>query len=131
MNVIVQRFLPGQDLQHELNLLVQKYNFAAGIILTCVGSLSIVVLRMAGAKKVKTLQGKFEIVSLVGTLSVNGNHIHLMVSDEEGLAFGGHLKAGCIINSTAEIAVGILPNYKFSRVPDEKTGYSELEVSSV
>lgn len=35
--------------------------------------------------------GPYEIVSLVGTIAVNGPHIHISLSDGTGTTIGGHL----------------------------------------
>ncbi len=41
---------------------------------------------------------------------------------------GGHLKPGSIIDTTAEIVVGILKDTCFTREVDGETGYLELVV---
>ena len=70
-------------------------------------------------------KGPFEIVSAEGTVSSDGVHIHISISDAEGRVFGGHLGEGCIINTTAEI--GILKSDKtLKRIFDPETGYKEL-----
>lgn len=69
-----------------------------------------------------------EIVSLVGTLTAEGGHLHLAVADAEGRVFGGHLVEGCTVYTTAEIAIGDLEHLKFVRVVDAETGYKELEI---
>lgn len=122
------RLKPGQDLKEELVKFTKEKELKAGIILTCVGSLEKAQLRMANEKVSKSFEEKFEIISLVGTLSQDGVHIHICLSDKEGKAIGGHLQSGCIIYTTAEIAIGELENQQFSRVMDEQTGFKELEV---
>ena len=72
----------------------------------------------------------FEIVSITGTLSEDGVHIHISVSDEYGNTIGGHLKDGCIVNTTAEIVLNIFDNIKFKREFDDKTGYDELVINN-
>ncbi len=52
------------------------------------------------------LYGKFEIVSLTGTLAESGSHLHAAISDNIGNIIGGHLKKGSIIYTTAEIVIG-------------------------
>ena len=50
--------------------------------------------------------GKFEIVSLTGTLSAGGSHhLHVAIADSTGAVFGGHLLAGCVVRTTAEIVL--------------------------
>jgi uncharacterized protein len=60
------------------------------------------MLRMAGAKIHKSWDEHLEIVSCQGTVSIHDPHIHISVSDINGHVWGGHLKDGCIVNSTVE-----------------------------
>lgn len=122
------RLKPGQDLRDELDHYAAEHGVTAGFIVTCVGSVSHAVLRMAGAKVVKEFDGKFEIVSLVGTVSTNGSHLHLAISDESGAVFGGHLKSGTLIETTAEIIMNEVADTTFRREPDPATGFDELVV---
>jgi len=128
MKTYAIRLLPSQDLKKALEIFVMEQKIKAGCIVTCVGSLKKAVLRMAGAKIVKELCGKYEIVSLVGTLCPDGLHLHMSLSDQEGNLVGGHVKDGCLVNSTAEIVIGQLEDVVFIREPDEATGYKELKV---
>jgi len=128
MKILSFRLRPGQDLKEELDKLVQQQHIEAGAVLTCVGSLTDLTLRLANQDGPSRWQGHFEIVSLVGTLSTNGSHVHLSVSDSTGRTLGGHLLAGCKIYTTAEIVVGILPDVVYVREPDPTFGYKELVV---
>lgn len=123
------RLRPGQDLRQEIQAYVEKHQIAAGFVATCVGSTQHAVLRMAGAKAVKEFPGKQEIVSLVGTVSMKGSHLHLAISDESGVVCGGHLKDGTIVGTTAEIVLGEIEGATFSREPDDETGFDELVVT--
>lgn len=122
------RLRPGQDLKKELDAFVQQNKVAAGALVTCVGSLTDVAMRLANQDGPSVWQGHFEIVSLVGTLSVNGSHLHLSVSDPTGKTLGGHLLEGCKIYTTAEVVIGIMPDMVFTREPDPAFGYRELVV---
>jgi predicted DNA-binding protein with PD1-like motif len=122
------RLNPGDDLKNSIETHVSNNQIAAGIVLTCVGSLSTTVLRMAGAKNIITISGEQEIVSLAGTLSYNGCHLHLSVSDKDGKVKGGHLKAGCIVRTTAEVVIAVLENLSFHREHDAATGFKELQI---
>ena len=88
---------------------------------------------MAGAtpeaQDVRRFDGPLEIVSGTGTISKDGCHIHVSVSDREGSVFGGHLKDGCPVALTAEIVIGIFDDVSYKRVPDGDTGFKELEVN--
>lgn len=126
------RFQSGQDLRKELELFVKSKDIQAGTMVTCVGSLKKAVLRMAGAKAdnqvVNDYAGPLEIVSLVGTLGQAGMHLHGSFSDKEGKVVGGHVKEGCIIETTAEVVVGELEDIIFKRELDVNTGFEELKV---
>ena len=106
MKTHVFRLRPGQNFREEIDKYVRKHDIRAGIILTCVGNLTKAILRMANAKVIKTWQGSFEIVSVVGTVEAGNSHIHVCLSDEAGNTFGGHLKDGSVVGVTAEVAIG-------------------------
>ncbi|HSW77586.1 MAG TPA: PPC domain-containing DNA-binding protein [Candidatus Chromulinivoraceae bacterium] len=128
------RLKPGKDLKLELENFVKAKNIQAGFIITCVGGLSQACMRMAGAlpdkQDIRTYKGDYEITSLVGTVGVNGVHLHMAISDSEGKGFGGHLKEGTIIHPTAEIVIGEDEQATYTRELDEETGFPELVVSS-
>lgn len=135
MKIIALRLKPGQDLKDELEKLAKDSRLSSGFIVTCVGSLRAVTLRMAGAKPeqqdIRSIDGHFEIVSLVGTVSVSGAHLHLCVSNKQGNVIGGHLKQGAIIDTTAEVVVGYDNSVVFDRVLDKETGFEELTIRPV
>ena len=128
MKQITKRLKPGQDLREEIEKIVKENDVQAGCVLSVVGSLSKASLRMAGGEKVKSWEGPFEIVGGTGTVSVNGCHIHIVIADSNGKAFGCHLKEGCVINATAEIVLLIFEGVEYKRVFGKKTGYDELEL---
>jgi uncharacterized protein len=123
------RLRPGDDLRQQLTAFVQQNHIAAGTMLTCVGSLTVATLRLANQEGPTVYKGHFEIVSLVGTLSTNGSHLHLAVSDSTGRTTGGHLLDGCRVYTTAEIVLGELPQLEFRRETDATFGYQELVVA--
>lgn len=123
------RLRPGDDLRQSLVAYVQAQGIEAGAMLTCVGSLTDVCLRLANHDAPTRWHGHFEIVSLVGTLSASGgSHLHLSVSDGTGHTLGGHLLDGCRIYTTAEIVLAALPALQFTREVDPTYGYRELVV---
>lgn len=58
---------------------------------TCVGSLTNNTIRFANQSEGSKDDGHFEIVSLIGSVSVNGSHLHISISDSTGKTIGGHL----------------------------------------
>lgn len=123
------RLKNGMDLKKEIENYVIKNNIS-GVILCCVGCLNKLKIRLADGKEVLERTGRFEIVSITGTLSKDGVHIHISVSDEQGNTIGGHLKDGCIINTTAEICLLEIDTIKFERKFDVETGYKELIINN-
>jgi len=124
--MIISRLNPNEDLKKGIINIIKQNKLKSGIIICIVGSLNSATLRMADSN-VKTFKGPFEIVSSEGTISADGIHIHIAISDSEGHVIGGHLQNGCIINTTAEICI-LIPRKTLKRVFDPKTGYKELVV---
>ena len=131
MRTYALRLKPGQDLRQQLEAFVKQQQIRAGAVVTCVGSLTQVTLRLANQQQPTVYQGYFEIVSLVGTLSINGSHLHLAVADSTGRTLGGHLLDGNRIYTTAELVVGVLEEVDFRRELDPTYGYRELTVYPV
>lgn len=128
MNLYAVRLVPQQDLKQALVRWVDKNAVEAGCILTAVGSLSRATLRFAGQSEATVLEQPFEVISLSGTLAKGGVHLHLAIADASGQMRGGHLMDGCLIRTTAEIVIGDLNQFAFSRVFDRQTGYRELTI---
>ena len=122
------RLKPGEDLQKGLEAMVQQNNINAGWINTCVGSLTDYKIRFANQPNADSGKGHFEIVSLVGTLSTKGSHIHLSISDSTGKTIGGHLVEGCKIYTTAEIVITASNRFDFERAEDGTTPWKELQI---
>ncbi|MBL4828977.1 MAG: DNA-binding protein [Aliivibrio sp.] len=127
---IAIRFTQGADLKKSIAQLVTQHNIQAGSIASCVGCLSSINLRLAGAKTTLQLDEPLEIVSIMGTLTPQHQHIHISVSDTTGRVFGGHLLDGTIIDTTAELIIHNYPSMQFSREFDDTTGFTELIVSN-
>lgn len=129
-NIIVHAFRlkPGEDLRAGIEAFVKQENIQAGWVMTCVGSLTQTNLRFANQPNGTKANGHFEIVSLVGTVSVNGSHLHLSVSDSLGQTTGGHLLNENLVYTTAEIVLGESLHHVFTREKDGTTPWEELQV---
>ena len=128
IHVFAIRLKPGQDLKKELQSFVNKNKLSAAWIASAAGSLTTYQIRFANQPDVTKDSGHFEIVSLSGTLSQNGSHIHISVSDSTGKTTGGHLADGCIIYTTAEIIIQSTDKYTFTRAKDGTTPWEELHI---
>jgi len=131
VQAIAFRLMPHEDVKKYLDDWVKQIQVSAACIISCVGSLEKVCIRFAGKKEVNIITGKFEIISLSGTLSTHGSHLHIAIADEFGEITGGHLKEGSLVNTTVEMVIGILAEYEFKREQDETYGYKELKIDPV
>ena len=125
------RLKPGQDLFDTIEALVREAGIQAGCVLSGVGSLTHLKLRLANREYLSDYEGHFEIVSITGTVSIHGSHLHASVSDEDGKTIGGHLEAGCTIYTTAEIVLAIFDDVVYKREFAADSGYDELVVHHV
>ncbi len=127
-NIYAFRLKPGEDLKKGIDKVVADNHIEAGWIATCVGSLTRYNIRFANQPDSASGHGHFEILSLVGTVSTNGAHLHISISDSTGKTIGGHLMDGCTIYTTAEIVIGSTDKYQFTREQDGTTPWDELQV---
>lgn len=125
------RLKPGEDLREGIEKMVKQKSIRAGWVATCAGSLTDYAIRFANQPGASTGSGHFEIVSLSGTVSINGSHLHLSISDSTGRTIGGHLVPGCKIYTTAEIVLQYSDKYEFTREKDGSTPWEELQVKEV
>ncbi len=125
------RLKPTEDLRKSIEKYAKENNIAAGWMVTCTGSLTNYNIRFANEEKGSVGTGYFEIVSLVGTVSKNGCHLHISISDSTGHTIGGHLLAGCTIYTTAEIIIQSTAQLNFKREKDGTTPWEELQIERV
>ena len=125
------RLKPGQDLKNEILQYVKEKQIKAGWVSTCVGSLTNYNIRFANQPEGSSGSGHFEIVSLTGTVSVNGSHLHISISDSTGKTIGGHLLDSNIVYTTAEIVLLSSDDFIFKREKDGSTPWEELQVEEV
>lgn len=128
MHQITKRLLPNQDLRREIEKFVRDNHVQAGVLLSIVGCLSQLRLRLADGKTVREWSDPFEIVSGTGTVSESDCHLHISASDTNGNTIGGHLKDGCVVGTTAEVVILVFSDVEYKREPDSTTGYDELVV---
>lgn len=123
------RLNPRQDLKNEIQNFCVQNNILAGCVLSAVGSLEVVKLRLAGSQGLFESDEKYEVVSVTGTVSKNGCHLHISVADSKGQVTGGHLMDGNRIYTTCEIVILSMVDLEFKRELDPATGFNELKIS--
>jgi len=115
------RLNPGDDLREALA-------GRTGFVVAGIGSLAHAQLRFAGEAEPTRIDGPLEILTLGGSLTPDGAHLHASVSDAAGRVLGGHVCAGCKVRTTVELVWAPLPDGSLARVFDAATGYAELLV---
>lgn len=86
------------------------------------------MVRYAGAATPTAIDGDIELLTLAGAVAPQTSHLHMSVSDAAGRVLGGHVAYGCIVRTTAEVLLCLLPQWRFKRETDAATGYDELVV---
>ncbi len=116
------RLRPGDDLRAALQ------PHPAAFVVAGIGSLSHAQLRFAGEAGPTALAGPLEILTLSGSLTPDGAHLHASVSDAAGRVWGGHVCVGCEVLTTVELLLAPLPGHALAREWDPATGYAELVI---
>lgn len=128
MDYFVFRLERGADLKNSIVKFCLDNNISSGSIVSAVGCVSEVRIRKADGVNEYFEIKDYEVVSLSGTLSEDGPHIHIALSDVNLTTIGGHLLSGTIVNTTMEIVLLKFNKYTLTRKFDDNTGYKELEV---
>jgi len=123
------RLPPGVDLRGELERLAQADTQFCGFIICGIGSLESPLLRFADQERGVVLAGPQEVITLAGSVSKDGAHLHLVVADAEGHIRGGHLCHGSRVRTTMEILLLCPEGWQLGRERDPATGHLELSVS--
>ena len=126
--ICFSRIFTGEDLVEAIREKVEQCNVKAGTFFL-IGSLKNVVLGYykEGEYRSIKLDGPLEIASCMGNIAVDEKneiivHPHIVVSNERGEAFGGHLMKGSLVGATAELVIIEGHGVNLQRTFDEKTG---------
>jgi predicted DNA-binding protein with PD1-like motif len=125
--IFFSRIMEGEDLAEAVKKRAEKSGVKAGVTVA-IGSLKKAVLGYykEGQYKYIQLEGPLEIASCTGNIAVDEKgetiiHAHIVVTNERGKAFGGHLMQGSIVGATAELAIIEAADLTLQRAFDEKT----------
>ncbi|MEM3459125.1 MAG: DNA-binding protein [Candidatus Bathyarchaeia archaeon] len=132
--IYFSRILEDEDLAEAIKKRVEESGVKAGVLIF-IGSLKDAVLGYykEGQYKSIRLDGPLEIASGMGNIAVNEKgeiivHAHLVVSDEEGRAYGGHLMKDSHVGATVELVIIEGAGVNLQRVFDEKTKLNLLKL---
>ena len=107
MRSLPLKLTPGSDLRLSIEKLGRDEQ-QSGFVLGVVGNLSRAAFQCPGRSEPTLLEGNLEIITLNGTFSPEGVHLHLSLSDGDCQVWGGHLEPGTLVLKGAEILVGFL-----------------------
>ena len=122
------RLPPGADLRRALEEAAAGFAPEGCFVVSGIGSLQDAQLRPAGLDATRRFGGPWEILSLAGTLTRDGAHLHIALSGAQGEVVGGHLVHGNRVRTTAEVLLCRPAGWVLGRGPDAATGYDELLV---
>lgn len=133
--IIVARMEPGEDVLETVEVVAKTHGVSAGH-LSLIGAI-------AGAKlgyfdlesktyKHFSVDEDVEVVSCMGNISMHDNamvvHAHMIVADENGRCYGGHLLPGCRVSVTIELFITEVEQ-ALERKKDPNTGLNLLALS--
>ena len=132
MKPYLLRLKPNQDIKLELLRYAQERNIKTASIVSAVGSVSSMKVRIADGETIVIDDQNREVLSLSGTL-INGKiHAHIGAISTRMDVFGGHLMEGSIVHTTMEITLlDLSEDIQAKRIFDSETGYDELNVIDI
>ena len=107
MHPLPLKLKPGSDLRLSLEELARSQQLS-GFVLGVVGNLSRAAFQCPGQAQPTVLEGDLEVITLNGTLSPEGVHLHLSLSDGACQVWGGHLEPGTLVQKGVDLLVGVL-----------------------
>ena len=76
------------------------------------------------------MRGRFDVLSLSGTLSCNaGLDLKIMLADENGKVFGGTVFGDHTVETSIVLVLGISKTESYEKVMDVNTGTNEIKVT--
>ena len=107
MQPLPLKVAPGSDLRLSLEALAQRDGIS-GFVLGVVGNLTRASFQCPGQAEPTVLEGDLEVITLNGTFSPEGVHLHLSLSDGACQVWGGHLEPGTIVQKGVDLLIGVL-----------------------
>jgi predicted DNA-binding protein with PD1-like motif len=125
--ICFSRIFEDEDLAEAIKKRVEESGIKAGVFVL-IGSLkkAIIGYYKEGQYNSIELDGPLEIASCTGNIAVGEKgeiviHAHIVVANEKGEAFGGHLMKGSPVGATAELVIIEGVGVNLQRAFDERT----------
>ena len=126
MQSLPLKLAPGSDLRLSLEELARRDGIS-GFVLGVVGNLTKASFQCPGQAEPTVLEGDLEVITLNGTFSPEGVHLHLSLSDGACQVWGGHLEPGTIVQKGVDLLIGVLEQSEGS--PKQQTSTPRLEIA--
>lgn len=107
MRALPYHLSAGSDLLDCLQRLAQHQG-GQGFVLGVVGNLSQAAFLCPGQPEPTVVRGELEIITLQGTLTAEGVHLHLSCSDSACQVWGGHLEPRTLVLKGVDLLIGCL-----------------------
>ena len=126
MQPLPLKLAPGSDLRLSLEELAQRDGIS-GFVLGVVGNLTKASFQCPGQAEPTVLEGDLEVITLNGTFSPDGVHLHLSLSDGACQVWGGHLEPGTIVQKGVDLLIGVLEQREGR--PARQTAAPRIEIA--
>ena len=126
MQSLPLKLAPGSDLRLSLEELAKRDGIS-GFVLGVVGNLTKASFQCPGKSEPTVLEGDLEVITLNGTFSPEGVHLHLSLSDGACQVWGGHLEPGTIVQKGVDLLIGVLERNGVT--PSRQTSEPRLEIA--
>ena len=126
MQPLPLKLAPGSDLRLSLEELAQRDGIS-GFVLGVVGNLTKASFQCPGQAEPTVLEGDLEVITLNGTFSPEGVHLHLSLSDGACQVWGGHLEPGTIVQKGVDLLIGVLEQREGR--PARQTAAPRIEIA--
>lgn len=135
-SVVFARFSEGEDLLKSIAYVARQTSVDSGFFFV-IGTLRSAVLGYYKEGRYSPIEkaGTLEIASCMGNVSVKDDgelvvHGHVVVSDESGAAYGGHVLQGCLVDATAELVLVKVESGTLKRTLNRKKNLHLLNLKS-
>lgn len=125
--VVFARLSEDEDLLEAITLRAKQAKITAGFF-TLIGALKKAKIGFYHEQEYKSIEisEPVEIASCMGNISVKNDeepivHAHVVISNERGESFGGHLLPGCVVSVNAELVLVEAADSGLQRMFDEET----------
>jgi len=124
--VVFARLYENEDLLEVVASASKQTKISTGFF-TLIGTLKRAKMGFYREGKYEPIEiaGPLEVISCTGNVTLKEKapiiHAHIVVSDEKGQAFGGHVLPGCLISVTGELMLVEAMGMKLEKRFDEKT----------